>query len=603
MTGSLSLAALGFLGHYVAKRSRELAEDGLERLSFQGLPPMLDPLFDGVQVPHGYEVQVVFAWGDPVEHSAPPFRGDASESAEDQRKQAGQNHDGMHFFPLDDSSDHGLLAVNHEYFNPTLHPNGPTYEGGLRPKAELDKERAAMGVSIVEIKRSKDGSWQLVKNSSYNRRIHGDTPIFLSGPLKGHDQLKTEADPEAIQVLGTLANCAMGVTPWGTYLTCEENIQDLFKNGDEEDLKSRPTHSYYHLSSKPPFDWHMREERFDATPRNRPFGGYVNEPHRFGYVVEINPYDPKSYPIKRTAMGRLIRECATLSLGSDQRMAFYMADDSRGEFLYKFVPTGRYLASNPDDHHKLLDEGVIYVAQCDENGKGQWLPLVHGAHNLTTEHGFADQADILLNTRKAARVAGGTTMDRPEWVAVHPDSKEVYVSLTNNHKRGDSEPLNPANPRKDNIHGHILRIREEDQNPTATGFEWDIYLLAGDPEAKEPEHRGNIKGDIFSSPDGLFIDQRGQLWIATDYADGAEEMQAFGCNQLLVSNPETREVKRFLVGPRGCEVTGITMNPDQSCLFVNIQHPGGSFPAGDGTSRPRSATLAIWKKDGGPLGS
>ena len=473
----------------------------------------------------------------------------------------------------------------------------------------MRKEIAAHGLSVIEVKKDASGHWQRVEGSSYNRRITGSSPLALSGPLAGHDLLRTASDPEAKQVLGTLNNCSMGVTPWGTYLACEENWHQYFVNRDKADYAKRVSHKRYGLSNgqfSNYYAWEAVDARFDATPKaDQPHGGYVNEPNRFGWVVEIDPFDPTSTPKKCTAVGRFCRECSTLSLGADNRMAFYYGDDTKGEYVYKFVPAGKYDPNSRAANRDLLDEGTLYVARFNADGSGQWLPLVHGQNGLSVENGFASQAEVLVNARAAADSLGATPMDRPEWVAVQPGSRTVYVSLTNNEGRGKKQPVDAANPRKDNLHGQILRWDEAGSDPTATSFQWEVFLLAGEQKGSgAPENRvGSINGDIFSSPDGLYFDAAGRLWIETDYDDAEKPMHAMGCNQLLCADPHSREVRRFLVGPRGCELTGITQSPDGKTMWVNIQHPGLSFPASDGKSLPRSTTLVITKDDGGVIGT
>lgn len=585
-------------------------------LGFTGIEAVTEPGFDGVLVAPGYRADPVFSWGDPVLPPAPPWRAGAGDDWRAQTLQAGQNHDGMHFFPMPEAPNRrGLLVVNHEYVNPTLHPRGFTVEEDAtgrkqRPEAEVRKEQAAHGVSIVELARGDDGRWHTVVDGLFNRRITGTTAMQLTGPAAGHALLCTQSDPGGREVLGTLNNCSMGVTPWGTYLTCEENWKNYFVNRDAGDYAARPTHHRYGLSNGKNsryYAWESVDERFDATPADAPHGGHVNEPHRFGWVVEIDPFDPQARPIKRTAMGRLVRECCTLSLGEDGRMAFYSGDDTRGEYIYKFVPRGRWQAGNNSAARDLLDDGTLYVARFNEDGSGEWLPLTHGQNGLTEENDFPDQATVLVNARGAADRLGATRMDRPEWVAVHPRTREAYVALTNNRHRGvdPQQPVNRANPRPENPYGHILRWREQNDDPAATRFRWDIFVLAGLPESarREEKFTGSIRGDLFACPDGLAFDAAGRLWIGTDYDDGEAPYRPMGTNQLLCADPGSREIRRFLAGPAGCEVTGITFSPDRRTLWVNIQHPGGSFPAGDGTTRPRSTTLAITKEDGGEIGT
>lgn len=613
LQGGLGLAALSLFGAPLAARA---ALAGAPLLGFRGVPAQRAADFDRVLVPPGYSARAFFSWGDAVLADAPAWRGDAGEDWQAQLKQAGDNHDGMYFFPFPDAPhEHGLLVVNHEYVNPTLHPHGMTYVDGKRPLAEVRKEQAAHGVSVIEVRKDAAGQWQRVLPSRYNRRISALTPLAVGGPLAGHPALRTLADPTGREVLGTLNNCAMGVTPWGTYLACEENWHHYFVNRDRADWERRVSHRRYGVGNSARsqyYAWESADPRFDATPQaEQAHGGYVNEPHRFGWVVEIDPFDPQSTPVKRTAFGRFCRECAVLSLGADGRMAFYSGDDTKGEYVYKFVPAGRFDPANPAASRDLLDEGTLYVARFEANGRGRWLALVHGQGGLTAEHGFADQAEVLLNARAAADRLGATPMDRPEWLAVHPHSREVYVSLTNNEQRGDRQPLDAANPRPHNLHGQILRWQEHGGDPTASEFRWELFLLAGEqPGARDAAGQtvaanltGTIRGDLFSSPDSLAFDAAGRLWIATDYADDEPAMQAMGCNQLLCADPQSREVRRFLVGPRGCEITGIAWSPDYRALWINVQHPGLSYPAGDGRSRPRSTTVLVSKDDGGVIGS
>ena len=611
LRGGIGLSLLGLLGGSLAACERKNETSGASLLGFTGIPVQTDPGFDRIMVAEGYSALPFFSWGDPVLPGAPAWNPDASDNWQAQLQQAGDNHDGMHFFPFaDNPNSHGLLVINHEYVNATLHPHGFSRIDGKRPLDEVRKEQAAHGLSIIEIRRQ-GGVWQRVMDSRYNRRISALTPMAISGPLAGHNLMKTAQDPSGTRVQGTLNNCSMGVTPWGTYLACEENWHIYFVNRDTDDYQARPSHWRYGIPNNPDprkYQWDTADPRFDATPDPaRPHGGQVHEPHRFGWVVEIDPFDPASTPVKRTALGRFCRECAVVSLGEDGRMAIYSGDDTQGEYIYKFVPKGRYDPSNPATNRRLLDEGTLYVARFESDGSGQWLALAAGENGLTPANGFADQADILLNTRLAADHVRATPMDRPEWVAVHPHTREAFVSLTNNSMRGETYAVDAANPRANNLHGHILRWREKGADPAATSFEWDIFLLAGGAadtgEPTDANHTGTIKGDIFSSPDGLAIDRAGRLWIQTDYDDEAPQNRNMGCNQLLCADPGSGEVRRFLVGPRGCEITGITFTPDYRTLWINVQHPGLSYPASDGKTRPRSTTVVISKDDGGVIGA
>lgn len=576
-------------------------------MGFAGVAVATD---DAVRVPAGYILEVVHAWGDPVS-AGPAFRSDAGNTADDQAQQAGMHHDGMHFFPLGGSSEHGLLCVNHEYTDDgLLHPGGMADWSAEKVR----KSQAAHGVSVVEVRRQ-GGHWQVVRPSAYGRRITADTPIAVAGPAAGAAALRTAADPAGRTIRGTLNNCAMGVTPWGTYLTCEENFNGYFKAGKTP----TPDQKRYGIGAKTAgYRWHEFDERFDAER-------HPNEANRFGWVVEIDPFRPDSLPVKRTALGRCKHEGAFVALARDGRVVVYMGDDERFEYIYKFVSARPYVAGQPAGD--LLDAGTLHVARFGADGSGEWLPLRHGRAGLTAADGFTDQADVLVRTRQAADAVGATPMDRPEWIAVHPRSGEVYCTLTNNTRRGaaGAPAADAANPRPENHYGHIVRWREAGGDAAATKFAWDVFVQCGDPARAEAHAKGNIRGDLFASPDGLWFDPAGRLWIQTDVSTavlGDARHGAFGNNQMLVADPATGEVRRFLTGPRGCEVTGITATPDGSTLFVNIQHPGetaserndparptavsawpgNQFPSVAG-GRPRSATIAIRRTDGGVVGA
>jgi secreted PhoX family phosphatase len=527
LKGSLGLAIGGFLGGLTACDSAGVAPHNNRLPTHSPLPgftsvaPQLSPDFDEVVVAPGYSARAFFSWGDPVVAGAPEWKADASNSWQEQELQAGQNHDGMAYFPFENApDDHGLLVINHEYSNPTLHPSGPTEmissTGRItRPYDEVRKEQAAHGVSVIEIRRT-GGQWQSVTDSGFNRRLTAYSPMEITGPVAGTGWLKTKDDPTGKHVLGTLNNCSMGKTPWGTYLICEENWHSYFVNRNKKDWQERKSHSRYGISCEQNSHenvWESVDPRFDATPdKSQLHDGFVNEPHRFGWVVEFDPFDPQCVPKKRTALGRYARECATVSVAEDGQLAIYSGDDTRGEYVYKFVPAEKWNAQDKSANNNLLDEGILYVAVFHADGTGQWLPLVQGRAGLTADNGFVTQADVLVNTRLAADTLGATPMDRPEWVAVDPDSREVYVTLSNNILRGSHEqPVNATNPRAQNYHGHIVRWTEKNSNPAATEFTWNLFLLAGkQARADVPAHeRGNIRGDLFSCPDGLRFDKDG----------------------------------------------------------------------------------------------
>ena len=571
------------------------------RLGFEAVPVSRA---DAVVVPPGYEARVIYAWGDPVS-SGPPWDPRARNTGLEQEQQAGMDHDGMYFFPLpagSATSDHGLLAVNHESTD-----EGLLHADGAEPwtAEKVRKAQAAVGVSVVEV-RLRDGRWEVVRPSPFARRLHARSAMRLSGPAAGDRLLRTLADPGGRDVLGTFANCASGLTPWGTYLTCEENFTDFF--GSSTGAVPEPLARYGVQAPSRAYRWFHHDPRFDVS----------REPHeanRHGYVTEIDPYDPSSMPVKRTALGRFKHETATLTLAPDGRVVVYMGDDAAFECIYKFVSREPWTAGRRGE---LLDDGTLYVAHFGAKGRGEWRPLVHGTKDLRVADGFANQADVLVHARQAAAAVGGTPMDRPEWLAIHPDTGEVYCTLTNNVLRGlpDRPRVDEANPRSPNLFGHILRWREDDGDAAAARFRYDVFVLAG-PEAGD---RSSVPVDAFACPDGLGFDPGGLLWIQTDVSSRAAvnpAFQALGNNMMLAADPATGEVRRFLTGPPGAEIAGLAFTPDLRTLFVNIQHPGepigarsdphapgavSTWPDGPKVGRPRSATLAIRRTDGGLIG-
>ncbi|MEJ8858154.1 PhoX family phosphatase [Variovorax robiniae] len=580
-------------------------------LGFTAVPASLA---DAVAVPPEYQQQVLYPWGSPtgIAGSMPAFAPDASNSAADQAVQAGMHHDGMHFFAM--GQDRGLLVMNHEYTDEQLlHTDGASPWTADKTRKSLH----AMGVSVIEVERS-SGGWRQVLPSRYARRIHGNTPMRIAGPAAGTPRMRTAANPAGDQVFGTFANCAMGVTPWGTYLTCEENFHAYF--GGPKEAAVRATEAQRRYGTVPGSSWseYWRfEERFDLTK-------HPNEPHRFGWVVEIDPFDPESTPVKRTALGRKHQESATCTLTKDGRVAVYMGDDSEFEYIYKFVSRDKVTpgtdAAARAANREVLDHGTLYVARFDTGGRGRWLELVHGRNALEAPNGFADPADVVVHARMAGDLVGATKMDRPEWIAVHPQTGEVYVTLTGNTDRGKAgkPAVDAANPRANNRFGGILRWREDGGDAASASFAWNHFVLAGDPKLPDAGVRyPRPDDDAFGNPDGLHIDSGGLLWIQTDMAGprmGKGSHAALGNNTMLCADPATGRIKRFLTGPSGCEITGCVVTPDRRTLFVNIQHPGevrvngmpnSAWPDGKlpGSARPRSATLAVQRRDGGIVGT
>ena len=570
---------------------------------------------DTVTVPEGYIARPFYRWGDAtgIKGMLPEFKFDASNTTDEQAAQAGMHHDGMAWFSLprgEDNAAHGLLAMNHEYID-----NGMLFKDGTADwnADKVRKGQNAMGVSVIEVKK-RDNDWQVVRPSNYARRITVNTPMELSGPARHHPLMKTAADPQGERVLGTMQNCANGHTPWGTYLTCEENSRDIFvKKAERNALEKR----YGIAESDESYRWSEVDARFsvDKTP---------NEPNRFGWVVEIDPYDPDSTPRKHTALGRFKHEGAAVTLAADKRTVVYMGDDQKFEYIYKFVSDKHYDAGNRDANMQLLASGTLYVARFNEDGSGDWLPLVFGQNGLDHSKGFESQGDVLIKTRLAADAVGATKMDRPEWIAVDPHAAgSVYCTLTNNSDRGKEgkAPVDAANPRANNVYGHIMHWREDNADPAAARFTWDILVLAGRNDGDKPDAKGTMQGAAFGSPDGLSFDHQGVLWIQTDVSSSTINQKAYegmGNNQMLATIPGSNDYRRFLTGPRGCEITGIAFTPDNRTLFINIQHPGeggddvtdpanpravSNWPDNRPDGRPRSSTVVITKADGGIIGS
>ncbi len=555
---------------------------------------------DNIVVPKGYRSSTLMSWGDPIFANAPQFNPNGKQDSKAQAMQFGDNTDGMSVFPL--SSDRAILAVNNEYTN---YEYLFAHEGEAMTADDVAKAQAAVGITIVEIVK-KNGQWTMDVNGRANRRITANTEMLVTGPAAGHDLLKTKADPTGKKVLGTFNNCANGETPWGTYLTCEENFNDFF--GSETKAALTADDKRYGIEAEQSdYQWHNFDERFDVAKN-------PNEPNRFGWVVEIDPNDPTSTPLKRTALGRFKHENAALVVNDDGHVVVYLGDDERGENLYKFVSKNKYQEGNKSANRDLLEDGILYVAKFvmkDDKleGDGQWLELTYGKNGLTKDNGFNSQAEVMIFARRAATQVGATTMDRPEWVAVHPDKKHVFCTLTNNKYRGvkEGQEVDGVNPRAENHYGQIVRWAPTNANHVSDTFQWDLYVIAGNPTV----HEGNLyagsaninKGNMFNSPDGIGFDKAGRLWIQTDgnYSNKGD-FEGQGNNQMLCGDPNTGEIRRFLTGPIGCEITGLTFSEDQKTMFVGVQHPSGHFPQG-GSNKPRSTIVMITKENGGIIGS
>ncbi|RFP89708.1 PhoX family phosphatase [Rhodobacteraceae bacterium 63075] len=550
-----------------------------------------------VHVPEGYTWDVLVRWGDPLFSDAAGYDVNAGGGpVEGSDRVFGENTDGMETFSFRGRT---ILAINSEYTNRGT--NLPSEQEGTPANAgDVRKLQNLQGVTVVEVAEGESG-WSVVTDSPYNRRIHHNTPMKIVGPAAGHDLLKTDADPSGTESLGTLNNCGSGRTPWGTYLTCEENFNGYFGSTEEaQDQKPIQLDEGYGRYGIGPqgwgYDYHKWDARFDVSQN-------PHEPHRAGWVVEIDPTDPESTPVKHTGLGRFKHENAEVVLAPDGRVVVYMGDDERGEFMYRFVSNGVYAPGGSTEG--LLDDGTLYAAKFNEDGTGEWLAL-------TPETTGMDQAEILIFARMAGSAVGATTMDRPEWISANPHAVEAYCCLTNNKNRGikpnaggDETPVGGPNPRETNHYGQIVRWKPHGDDHAADTFDWDLYVMAGNPEVYSGNEYGGSEnitpGNMFNSPDGMAFDENGLVWIQTDGDDSNEgDFAGMGNNQMLVGDPLTGEIARFMTGPNGCEVTGLCWSADRRTMFVGIQHPGGSWP--DGSGLPRSSVITVKRDDGGIIG-
>ncbi len=572
---------------------------------------------DKLHVPQEFEYEVLIRWGDPLSPDVGAFDPRRQTPAE-QEKRFGENNDFTALFALPKgvkNPDRMLLCVNNEYTNEAELFEKPEGENGAYSQAQSEISQSSIGVSVVEIKRKAEGGFSYLQDSPYNRRITlRTTAIKISGPAKGSERMKTSADPQGEIVIGTAQNCAGGVTPWGTYLTCEENINYLFNTKTPEKIEA---------------DALKRLKRFDFGGKSNPFYLYddrfdpvkePNEPNRFGWVVEINPYDPASVPVKRTALGRFKHECCTCVISKSGYLVAYMGDDQYFEYLYKFVSSRKYDAVRPENNKDLLDDGTLFVAEFDENHNMVWKALQYGTNGLNAENGFFSQADVVIEARRAGDLVGATPLDRPEDVEIHPVTGKVYVTLTMNEKRTET---NAVNPRMHNAHGQILEITPNNGDHAATTGKWDFLFLAGPARDGGTINPESDASGILSSPDNLAFDKKGRLWVATD--QGADwHIKSGSANGLFAVNTEGKHrgrSKRFLRTPIGAEVTGVTFMPDEKHLIVSVQHPGAEgaqnwkafgresvfndpatrFPDFKPNMPPRSSVVVIRRKNGKPI--
>jgi hypothetical protein len=630
LVGGLATAVAGVFGAGASAPAKAQAQP---LLGFKAIPVSET---DGVVVPEGYKVQVLAPWGTPISGSMPAFR-DGANSGADQGMQIGMHHDGIHFFPIGGSSTDGLIAMNHEYVEARflhaawrgkeMRESSVRVENDRRDTDEVLKEINAHGVSVFRARRGANGDWEMVQDPR-NRRITAATPMTFSGPVRGSKHVVTKYSPDGTRTRGTINNCAHGYTPWNTYMTAEENWAGYFRNTDRQDQKpNQPReHSRYGVATeRSRYAWELAASgadefvRFDASTRGaNPAEDYRNEPNGFGWMVEIDPFDPNSVPVKRTHLGRFAHEGVVFAPAIPGKpVVCYSGDDARFEYIYKFVSAKPYDPATASG--ALLDEGTLYAAKFNADGTGEWLALVPGHNGLTAANGFADLADILVNTRLAADRAGATKLDRPEWGTVDPKTGEVYFALTNNTARSEAQ-VDPVNPRARNQFGQIVRWTGSRGEHAAMTFRWDLFVVAGDVgTSRGADGKALNASNIFACPDGIWFDRDGRLWVQTDMGESEMnrgDLKPMGNNQMLAADPRTGEIRRFLTGPKGQEITGVITTPDGRTMFVNVQHPGATTPAADyaagkyasnwpdgGNAIPRSATLVITRIDGGVIGA
>ncbi|MBY5647399.1 PhoX family phosphatase [Rhizobium leguminosarum] len=618
LQGSLAVSAIAAAVSPIALMSADEARAADNKGSAFNFSEVEAGVDDKHHIAEGYDADILLRWGDAVLPGAPQFDS-AKQTADAQSKQFGYNNDYVGFIPLEGSSEHGLLVVNHEYTNPHLMfpglvqvVDGKIKQGALS-KEQVDVEMAAHGGTIVEIRKT-GGKWQVVADGKYNRRITANTPMEITGPAAGNDRLKTSADATGTRAIGTINNCAGGVTPWGTYIMAEENFHGYFSGALPEGHKEAANYKRYGVPEGG-YEWANFYDRFDLSKE-------PNEPNRFGWIVEVDVMDPTSAPKKRTALGRTKHEGAESIVAKNGKVVFYLGDDERFDYVYKFVTSAAF---NPNDraaNMNLLDSGTLHVAKFNEDGTMQWLPLVFGQGPLTAENGFTSQADVLIECRRAGDALGATKMDRPEDVQPNGVNGKVYVMLTNNTRR-KADQVDAANPRAENAFGHIIEISENDGDFTATSGKWEVLLKCGDPSVAAVGatfSTETTKNGWFGMPDNCAVDAAGRLWVSTDGNNNKATGRTDGLWAVDTEGAARATSKLFFRVPVGAEMCGPLFTPDDETAFVAVQHPADGGEDWPGHGRPsyyedlstrwpdfkpdmpvRPAVVAITKVGGGKI--
>ncbi|MEI1251816.1 PhoX family protein [Rhizobium aouanii] len=618
LQGSLAVSAIAATVSPIALMSADEARAADNKGSAFNFSEVEAGVDDKHHIAEGYNADILLRWGDAVLPGAPEFD-PTKQTADAQSKQFGYNNDYVGFIPLEGLSEHGLLVVNHEYTNPHLMfpglvqvVDGKIKQGALS-KEQVDVEMAAHGGTIVEI-RKVDGKWQAVTDGKYNRRITANTAMEISGPAAGNDRLKTSADATGTRAIGTINNCAGGVTPWGTYIMAEENFHGYFSGALPQGHKEAANYKRYGVPEGG-YEWANFYDRFDLSKE-------PNEPNRFGWIVEVDVMDPTSAPKKRTALGRTKHEGAESIVAKNGKVVFYLGDDERFDYVYKFVTDGAF---NPNDraaNMNLLDSGTLHVAKFNEDGTMQWLPMVFGQGPLTAENGFTSQADVLIECRRAGDALGATKMDRPEDVQPNGVNGKVYVMLTNNTRR-KADQVDAANPRAENAFGHIIEISENDGDFTATSGKWEVLLKCGDPSVAAVGatfSTETTKNGWFGMPDNCAVDSAGRLWVSTDGNNNKATGRTDGLWAVDTEGAARATSKLFFRVPVGAEMCGPLFTPDDETAFVAVQHPADGGEDWPGHGRPsyyedlstrwpdfkpdmpvRPAVVAITKVGGGKI--